>query len=733
MFQQNTLNPGIVSCWYVMNDGPDSTYEINDATGNGVTGTVTNYIGGMQIRAGTSPTQVPAYSAPASPPLFPNATTAGVCPYWKLGSVGNASSRLVAKTFPFSGKYMTISAWVQCDPSGTWGNITGGATSYIAVNSQFAASTSKILGYGLTITNKGTQSSPNWQLSWSLGNNVVGQIERVTTALPPTPGQWYYIVGVWNNGTATLYVNNVNKGTSSHGWFTSVLGGAYTTNVGLNADSSNGTSNWFFGYMSNLWWAQDAATSTLVNQVYASTPATGGAGGGASASPGGAGGTGSSAAGVSGGAAGNTPAIPISLSGFTTNGHNGIAGANAGAGYSSGVQAGPGSGGGGSGDMAASPALVTLTIPFSSAATYCGPDATGGNAGAIYNANQQITSGLASTGVLFAGGQADDPGSGTKNTMLLIPAGTAKALSLGNYTIQQVLLTFTNALPDNTAETILEVCFSSDTVLPTNYLGVTDEPYAGAVLIPPGAETVTYDLTQGNIGQYLQTEAATAILLGPTDNPDFDAYNSVTATDFYCSIYGVGATDTAGNSLQPYLTVVLQQTLTTQSGSDGAGGLINITNVNQGTPISTIQPFSTTDSQGNQSAAGYTGQVTAYNPMLTAPNMAPETWHFITLDAGWTNGALLRSNLRYRLLSTGVLVLDGCASAVAGSGNKSINSSNPLPSVYWPTYPHDYVMSDAVGSRMHISLSAAGVLIATFPSGATGTWFAEINGFIPLN
>jgi hypothetical protein len=680
MFQQNTLKSSIIEAWYVLNDY-DNTAELNDNTGRGNVLTDTNYTGTYSRRQGVSPAQVPAYNGLASGSSWPNNYAQGSCGQFVMRGQANPAARLVAKSFPFSGKYMTVSAWVQCDPSGTWGYTVAGATAYIAVNSQYAASDTAVHGYGLTFTNQGTSGSPLWQLSWSLGNGVNGQIERVTTNLPATPGQWHYVVGVWNNGTATLYVDSVNKGTSSHGWFTSVNSGVYPTTLGLNADSANGVSNWFFGYMSSVWFANDAATSTLVNQVYASTSPTAGSGGASSASPGGTGNNGSSGAGAVGGAKGTAVAIPVNLSGFTTAGGNGVNGSNAAAGVSQTVPAGPGSGGGGSGDMAASPALFTLTIPFASAASYCGPDATGGNAGAVYNSNQQITPGLASSGVLFAGGQASDPGSGSKNTMMLLPAGLAKTLGSGQYTIQQVSVTFTNALQSNTAETILEMSYSADSSLPASYLGASVVEYIGAALIPSGSDTITYDLTQSKIGTHLANGTATAILLGPTDNPTFDAYNAVTATDFYCAIYGVGATDTGGNSLAPYLTIVLQETLTTQAGGPGGPGLINITSVDQGTPIATIQPFAATDGAGNQSAAGYTGNAIAYNPMLSPPNMAPESWHtFGSYGTGFAASGGGYNGLWYRILPDGDVMLAWDMTATTSFSNPMAT----LPSQYWP-------------------------------------------------
>ena len=142
---------------------------------------------------------------------------------------------------------------------------------------------------------------------------------------------------------------------------------------------------------------------------------------------------------------------------------------------------------------------------------------------------------------------------------------------------------------------------------------------------------------------------------------------------------------------------------------------------------------------GGSAPFGLIGPAVAFHPGTTNP----ETWQPITpLDAGWTAPALSRAAPRYMLLPDGNLQLDGCASAAAWAGGKTLNSASPLPAAYQPKFPHDYYTSDAVGTRAHISISTAGVITATLPglipstattnAAPSGTWFAEITGVVPL-
>ena len=112
-----------------------------------------------------------------------------------------------------------------------------------------------------------------------------------------------------------------------------------------------------------------------------------------------------------------------------------------------------------------------------------------------------------------------------------------------------------------------------------------------------------------------------------------------------------------------------------------------------------------------------------------------ETFHPITLDAGWTApGIAGYASPRYQMMSDGInLQLNGIASAAFFAAGKTLNAGNPLQPPYQPKFNADYYSGDAVGNRCHISISTAGVITAHVPTGvSSGTLFAEINGIVPL-
>ena len=140
-------------------------------------------------------------------------------------------------------------------------------------------------------------------------------------------------------------------------------------------------------------------------------------------------------------------------------------------------------------------------------------------------------------------------------------------LANGQYTVEQVFLTFTNAYPNNAVESVLELGYSSDTSLPQTYSGESLAGYIGAIPIAAGAGTITYDVSQSGIGALMQNGTATALVIGPGATPTFDAFNAPYGPGFYCSVYGPGAYDSFGNAQYPYLTIVLQKTVTVQQAS----------------------------------------------------------------------------------------------------------------------------------------------------------------------
>jgi hypothetical protein len=120
---------------------------------------------------------------------------------------------------------------------------------------------------------------------------------------------------------------------------------------------------------------------------------------------------------------------------------------------------------------------------------------------------------------------------------------------------------------------------------------------------------------------------------------------------------------------------------------------------------------------------------TAYQP---GSSYVPETWHAISLDAGWAATGGGYAAPRYRMLPDGNMQLNGAATAVAVNGAKTLNNTTPLPSAYRPANDTDFVYLDAVGTRCHMSLATTGVITAHY-NAAAGNMIAEINGTVPLN
>lgn len=721
MFAGNTLSAGIIPCWYVLNDLPPTGGYINDNSLNQNFGYVTNFNGGMGLAQIAAPAQAPAYTTAITLPGLPNAQAAGLVEEVQIGSLTKPSAQISVPNFAFAGSKLTVSCWVQCNPVGVWSNNVNGATGVIAANTQHYTSGNTMKGYALYWFNAGTGSNPNWQLFGTVGNGTSRTAVSWTQGAP-TPGQWLYVVLTYNTGVLDLYVNNVLKQSATSVGYTSVPGGGFVTRLFMDPNSAT---NWFFGSMANIWWATDCATSTLINQVYAAATTTGGGGGGASGGPSAAGGNGVSSVGALAGAGGTPTAIPASLTLTNTPAMGGYAGSAAGSGNSSpSAPAGGsyGAGGGASGDMPSNTALTVLTVPFASAATYCGPDASS-NPGTPYSVSQQSNPNSGVTTVLFSGGAATDAATGTKNSIMLLPATLKAMLGTGKYTVEQVFLSFTNAAQNSAVETTLEVGYSADTVLPQTYGGVSLVSYVGAIPVPAGAGAVTYDLTQSGLGALLQSGAATALVIGPGDTPTFDAYSSAAGPEYYCSIYGPGAADGFGNSQAPYLTVVLQKTLTTQQGSSGAAGAITVTVIdNSQTPVSNIQPYATTDSSGNQFAQGYTGTATAFDPTVSTPgSFVPETWKAITIFSGtWAaqgGGIPCRVKL---LANTNQVTIQGELNSHSGTGT----TVGTLPTGYWPANQQTVscIVSNSTGITGQvncISIATNGVMTMVGPVSAT--------------
>lgn len=582
------------SAWYLMNDF-GTLGQLNDNTGKANVAAPGSFLpSGLAFRAAVgSPSQVPAYAGPANPPSWPNQMVSQTSIYWVLTQLTQVSGYVVCPALGWDGATITYSCWVTPDPSGTWGNTASGSRSVIVANCE-GYYNSSTAGTALYFKQNGTPSNPNWTLNFYCSDG--SSPSTLSVSMPPVVGTPNQVVITFNNGAMKLYVNG-SQVASTTAAFTVIPTWPtvpYAPNIGCDPQLSR---DWFFGYMANAWFSSGVLSAAGVTQAFSGTGSStgGGAGGGASGGPAAAGGTGAAGAGSAGGAGGTPATQPTADIGINSPANAGIAGAASGSG-NSGITGGYGAGGGGAGESTTPPAVNTITVPFITASTYAGTDAQGGAAGTVYN---PVIQGI--SGRLFTGGTSKDAASGSKNSLLILPPNLPAQLSNGNWTVTRVTLTVFNANTQASQNALMQVGWSNDTFLPITYTAGDIAGSAGVVEIPLGASQVTVDLTESQIGSYLQAGTATALVLGPGPSPTFAAYNASTAGDFYTAIYGPGAVDNAGNSLAPYLTVTYAQSTTVQQGSPGGAGGILLTYLNQAQAlVGTWNAASGINAQGGQ-------------------------------------------------------------------------------------------------------------------------------------
>lgn len=115
---------------------------------------------------------------------------------------------------------------------------------------------------------------------------------------------------------------------------------------------------------------------------------------------------------------------------------------------------------------------------------------------------------------------------------------------------------------------------------------------------------------------------------------------------------------------------------------------------------------------------GGTG-VAVFTPAALQMNVpvVADTWHNITLDAGWTAGAAAP---QYRRLPDGNVQVRGQATHSGVTAATNINGSNPVPAAYWPGVTRIYRPPDAGDAAATVDITAAGVFVAR-ASGFTAT------------
>lgn len=94
---------------------------------------------------------------------------------------------------------------------------------------------------------------------------------------------------------------------------------------------------------------------------------------------------------------------------------------------------------------------------------------------------------------------------------------------------------------------------------------------------------------------------------------------------------------------------------------------------------------------------------------------AEETWHPITLDAGWTAGSPAP---QYRMTAEGNVQFTGNASHANFAVGTNVNGTTPLPAAYRPANPHYWRSNDQF--RAGLQLLNTGVITA-FPQAAGNT------------
>jgi hypothetical protein len=97
-------------------------------------------------------------------------------------------------------------------------------------------------------------------------------------------------------------------------------------------------------------------------------------------------------------------------------------------------------------------------------------------------------------------------------------------------------------------------------------------------------------------------------------------------------------------------------------------------------------------------------------PVVAADPVAggPETWHNITLDAGWTVSGTATPG--YRILPTGDVQLRGTLTHASFTAAVSINSGTPMPTAYRPA--NSIIVRTADSLRAGLQQQSNGVLQA---------------------
>ncbi len=696
-------DPTLVSnllLWWPLDDNSNTYFRDQSHNVNYGTPAATNSrtAAGIELMASSAPAQVPSTTTSVSDAgssilILQDTPTPGIgiqAPSFALGS-GSPS--------PQDGSTLTVSAWVQGDgySSGLWsyGARYGATYGTVFANCDYPQG---IAGFNFDNTSNGFAlflegSTPGFYL----GNGTVLNAIYSPTAFPAPDGvTWHQIVGTWDGTTQKLYVDGALVASATPA-ITNFAPGPSRIAAACNPYTKS--DSYLCGAVSNIWLAATPVTSGFVAHSYGTGGALGGSGGGASGGSAAQGLAGVSATGSTG-SSGGTAATGIDTlhGGSGAGGYGGNANNNA----PSPVFVSPyGGGGGGAGTSASAGAVNLLTVSAQHSATYTGLDAAGGNVGQLYDISDTPQVGITNpypaaallSPYMYVGGAPSDSFNGTKNAMALLPNLVA---TLASVTVNAVTLSFTVQSTNASVLTVryAQIAAQSGQNVPILPSSLTDADlpngsYAGAqvvviyslvtVPIPAGAagRRITFDVTDSQF-LYFLSHYPIALLFGgcqgslnvvfgtPLDigvgsyaDSDSYAWNTV--------LNGASSPDASDDVQLTFETYAASAANT--SGSYGNPGRIALTYVTPAYhPVASVQAQETTDSQGNQHAAGITtDSIVAYDPTVTTVPRQPETWHSLGALSSGSSLTIDKARYRYSPEDGGTVVIQFSAFNAAGN------------------------------------------------------------------
>jgi hypothetical protein len=766
-----------VGLWWVFkgtNASNGALASIYDDSGRSRTGSVVN--------TGVSGLKSAVISVSGPPAQTPGAN--GHCAYFKQNLTSSTPSYVASPIFgvgtptaaPWDGSAFTVSAWINGDLSqGTWSYlpaVAGRKFGTIIADCDYAAgfhtggNDANSTGYALYMYN----NCPGFYLNPAARSVSSGK--TVTSGTPlPIDGTWHQVVGTFDGTNMKLYVDGALIGTQATTW-TKFGSGNYAHTAGVNPHTK--TDSGFTGYMSNVWIADVCASSAFITEAYGSSPATGGSGGGASGGSAGPGLAGTSSTNTSGAAAGGAVGGTGTQLGSGAGGAGGnqhVSGSNAP------VSTPFGGAGGGAGAPVSTAAVTSLSVSAIQSASYCGFDAQGGNAGAIYAVSGAEQAGTPNptpsaslvTSNTYVGGTPSAAYNGSFNSMVLFPQVKPQ---LSGQTVNSMTLSFTvqstnaSVLPvwyaiATAGVTQLPTSFGSDADI-TSFVGGGNAPHQVVMIpIPAGAagRQVTFDITNSTLATAFAAGNLVALVLGgfqgdATYDIGDGAYSNADSFAWNTVVTGTGATDPTTD-----MTINFELYPTASSnliGGDGAPGSIVLSFIDpRYWPVCAIEPAATTDANNNAFAAGITtDSVMGFDPTVVTPPRVVETWHSLGALAGGSGLTMGTARYRYAPDDGGTLVLQIAFYLTNGTvvtgGNYNFAVTLPAalrPSVS-PTAANDQqtysILNQNASGLMSASLfgiailgrnnAAAGrcTLVVNFNSTASGNSWNSVILRIPL-